>query len=294
MVYEVKNKLTKETVLTDVNKVATRNAYMSSMGFDFLRKQPNGNWVTGYNIVDPNNLTDLEKLLLEEKKELERVLMKSLDETNHDNEFLLEFRIPKYNSDGTLPVFDESNPMDLFTIRAALANGSIAPNKESAGQGDYGKTLFYFDSKEKETTKKKTMNQLRNKAGSILEKYQDVREWLLCTGFKLGLSVKPTFENDTLYNIINEKKESLAKEEDLKEYIAKLNTPISAIEKNFVVKQAVSEKMIKYSKEDSEYTYTGVRLGRTLDECIEFFQQETGEELFIGLKLKVYKLYNVS
>ena len=294
MIYQVKNKLTRETIATDVNKVAERNAYMSSTGFDFLRKYPNGNWVTGYNVDDALNPTETEKLLLQEKEELEKVLMKSLDETNNDNEFLLTFKIQKYNSDGTLPVLNDEDPMDLFTIRAALANGSIAPNRESAGQGLYSKTLFYFDSIERETSKKKTMNQLRNKAGAILEKYSEMREWLICMAFRLGINIKPTHENDTIYNAITEKKESLGKEDDLKEFITKLNTPVSSIEKNFVVKQGVSEKFIKYDKDSGEYTYNGVNTGRTLEDSIKFFSDDLGEELFLNLKLKVYKLYNVS
>ena len=220
--------------------------------------------------------------------------MKSLDETNNDNEFLLTFKIQKYNSDGTLPVLNDEDPMDLFTIRAALANGSIAPNRESAGQGLYSKTLFYFDSIERETSKKKTMNQLRNKAGAILEKYSEMREWLICMAFRLGINIKPTHENDTIYNAITEKKESLGKEDDLKEFITKLNTPVSSIEKNFVVKQGVSEKFIKYDKDSGEYTYNGVNTGRTLEDSIKFFSDDLGEELFLNLKLKVYKLYNVS
>lgn len=294
MLYYVKNKLTRDTLATDVNKVASRNAYMSSMGFDFLRKYPNGKWVTGYVVSDTDNLSEEEVLLLQEKKELEAVLMKSLDENDPDNEFLLTFRIPKYDSDGSLPVLDSDNPMDLFTIRAALANGSIAPNREAAGQGLFAKTLFYFESKEKETGKKRVMNQLRNKAGAIIEKYADVREWLLCIAFKIGITIKPTFENDTLYNAITEKKESIGTEADLKEFIGKLNSPISDIEKTFIVKQGISEKFVKYDKDSMEYNFTGVRVGKSIDEAITFFKSEQGEELFNSLKLKVYKLYNVS
>jgi hypothetical protein len=294
MIYYVKNKLTRETQSTDINKIATRNAYMSSIGFDFLRKYPNGKWVTGYVPLDENNPTEEEKLLLEEKRELEKILMKSLDENDSDNEFLLTFQIPKYNPDGSLPVFDSDNPLDLFTIRAALANGSIAPNKEEVGKGVFAKTLFYFESKEKETGKKKLMNQLRNKAGAILEKYADMREWLLCMAFKLGISIKPTHENDTLYNAITEKKESLGTEDTLQDFIKKLSTPINELEKVFIVKQGISEKVVKYDKDGLEYTFTGVRVGKTVEDSITFFTSEQGDELYNNLKQKVYKIYNVS
>ena len=292
MLYHVKNKLTRETLTTDVNKVATRNAYMSSTGFDFLRKYPNGKWVTGY-VVESAKPTEQEKLLLEEKKELEKVLMKSLNESDPDNEFLLTFRIPKYNSDGTLPVFDSDNPLELFTIRAALANGSIAPNRESVGQGAYSKTLFYFESKEKEVSKKRVLNQLRNKAGAIIEKYANVREWLICMSYKLSIGTKPHFENDTYYNLISERLESLKSEESLNEFIVALNSPISTIENSFVVKQAINEKILKYNVADAEYMFEGVKVGGSIEKSQAFFSAEQGEELFLKLKAKVYKLYNV-
>ena len=86
----------------------------------------------------------------------------------------------------------------------------------------------------------------------------------------------------------------MGKEEDLKDFILKLNTPISSVEKNFVVKQGISEKMVKYDKESGEYMFNGINTGRTVEDCIKFFNDDLGEELFLNLKLKVYKLYNVS
>ena len=294
MIYEVKNKLSKETIVSDIHKVATRNAYMSSTGFDFLRKYQNNEWITGYNVVDKNNPTETEKLLLEEKAELEKYLMKSLDETNPDNEFLLGFTIQKYNSDGTLPVYDDSVPKDLFTIRAALAGGSIAPNLESVGKGLYSKTMFYFESKEIETSKKKVMNQLKNKAGYLLEKNSSVREWLLCMEFKLGINVKPTYENDTLYNAISDKKDSLTTEKSYNEFIKTLSTPIKDIDNLFVCKQGIAEKVIKYDKTSGEYLFESLSVGKTIDDVILFFEKDVNSELFNSLRKKVYKTFNVN
>jgi hypothetical protein len=294
MIFEVKNKLTKETVGSDLNKLSTRNAYMSSVGFDFLKKYRNGEWITGYNIEDPQNLTEREKILLEEKKELEKLLMKSLDEKNPDNEYLLEFRVFKYFDDGTMPTYDDNDPLGLLTIRAALAGGIIAPNKESVGQGLYSRTLFYFESKEVETSKKKIMNQLRNKASAILEKNSSVREWLLCMGFKLGVNVKPNFEDDTIYNMLCEKKEEAKTEKQLNELITTLSTSIKDIDNLFVVKQGINSKFLKFDNSGSEYLFEGIKVGKTLDESLLFFSKDVNSELFNSLRKKVYKEFHVN
>lgn len=290
----IKQKLSEHTISSDVDKVIKRNAFPMSEQSSYLKKNANGEFLTGYNL--PFGLSDEEVLkdpksvyydLITEKKKIEKALNVSLD-PNKDNEFLLFLKLELTNKNNQDPRLDLDKPMDKLKYRAAIASGIVAPSRELLSDIRFMASDFYFSSPEKESSSKKVKEKLKNQIAGALSNHENSRAWLMSVSNKLGLLTRPELTEDLLYTQISEAKNKTDKEEELKKIVSIVTSQIDILLIDLVIDKSFYYQLIKKT-ETGQYSYKSILLGKTKDEVKDFLTDFANQDIFAELRMDVFE-----
>lgn len=295
MIIEVKETIHPFLLEGDPNRKLTRNRHPDSISYKYLKKDRSGQWITGYTpgFYDEED----EDALKEELEFFKKSRNKKFDLLDPNDPFLSLFKVHLSLPDNKLPVYDDQDPEDLFTIRTAIALGYIAPKKDMIGVGKYIDTTYYFEAREIEVKKNKEIGKLRIAVGSILSKYEESRAWLIVQAFLLKMNVLPTTENDTLFSYIVkhiEEAKTTKELEALKKQFSRSNAETEIV---FIVKKSTELKQLKYNDMTLEYILESesgaTSLGKTIPDVEAFLANPVNRNVYVELRKLIYAKYKI-
>lgn len=231
---------------------------------------PDGRYVTG---LDPEGLdiltirdedernrkaAEAEALL----KDLSAKLRKDLSSTSS---FWENFQI-KINTNQDL-ILSKINPLDIIKYHVLIANGYVAPSKESAGETRYLGASYYCHIDEVEATKTVSNRKLIDRAKAELTKIADNKEMLYLIGTYLeGQKYKKTMSPNTLYILMSDFIEDKKNPENIQNFLNATKLSVEDLQYKVTVETAIKKKIVKYK--DGQYYRGGVNLGRNAAEVL--------------------------
>lgn len=297
MIVEVREILSEYTKKQDVEKKFIRNRHPSAMSYRYLKKAKSGQWITGYTpgFYPEEN----EEGLQDEKQQLKELGGIEFNVNDPNDAFLSLLKIELALPENRMPIYDMSEPLDIFKVRTAIAAGYIAPKKEEVGVGKFANTTYYFQAKELEDKKVKEISKIRLTAGAILSKNENERAWLIIQCFLSGWVVKPNYENDTLFSYLAKKLEDCKTARDAQELLEQFKRKNQEIESIFVAKKAQDLDVIKYDSITKEYIYTEVKgggvtsLGTSTKEVETYLNNPNKGPVYAQVRKEVYSKFNI-
>lgn len=297
MIFEVNEVLDKFTKSEDVNGIAKRNRHPDSISYCYLKIDRNNRYITGYTPGYYNEAD--EAALMEERELLDKIANIRFDFNDIDDPFLSLLKIERALPENKKPILNTDEPLDLFKFRAAVANGYIAPRKEDVGIGRFSNTTYYFQSQEIVNKTKKDTSRLRLKAGSILDKNESTRAWLVIQCFLHGMNVKPSYKDDTLFAYLAKIVEDAKTVTDLEEVIRQFSRPNQEIESIFVAKKSVDIEIVKFDSISREYVFTSDKiegvtsLGETVKDVEQYLRNTKKGQVFSEIRKAVYSKFEI-
>lgn len=252
-----------------------------------LRRGPDMRWLTG---IDPDSgafrTIEDEKLRKQKiseaeanKKRLERITGKDLSGTS---DFWLNFSIKLVHQSGDT-VLDLSEPDQEMQYYAGLASGLFAPSEDDLHQDKYRDCRFYVYNGEEVVSRQKQNKLKRREIISILYNYKSNKERLYYIAKVTDIVASRSMDAEDIFNIISDYAETLpsSKLESFKEVITR---DPKELQVNVKTKEAIERDVIRYNSSTRSYLFLGKQVGKTVDNCIDFFSRSENEHLFTQLE----------
>lgn len=185
-------------------------------------------------------------------------------------------------------IFNVSNPIHAIQVKFLIANGFVAPNKDSIKENPkYRNTVFYFTSDQDEETKAVQFTMIKEEVSSILFQMRNQKEKMLLVGSKLGLPVRESYNEKTLYQMLVNYKDEAKTSQLLETVLTICKSSPTELQADYYVFQSLN-KIIKYDAANQVYTYEGKVLGSSREEIVTELKKPENVEILDSI-IKSYK-----
>lgn len=267
------------SVLTGLHKY--NKSKMPSTG-DFLQVAfEGGRAITGIdeesfrvNSLPEDEREKVKAEILSLRKNLEKLTGKDLSATSS---FWDTFNV-KISSDSDL-VLNRANPMHVISYHALIANGYVAPDRESASLPDYRTAKYYCFVENIVKDEEVSTQMVRDKArAELLKLSENIDKMVLIGQYLEGDKYKPGMKPATLYKMLSNYIDTDA--DNLKRFVKAVTAKIEDINFKIIVDRAVKKKAISYK--NGFYNIGGVTVGKTILDVFENLKKpEFSQELLI-------------
>jgi len=261
---EIRQVIEDHTKRLDPHGTFTRNAYPQAFGAGYVKKNSMGQYLHGLNSDEVKSYSESLGMNLA-----------SNEDGNKNPEAKVSYwttkQIPFYNPNQDYVTLDLDNLEELLTYKAGIASGYYAPSREEIGSGLYLHTNYYVYDTTKETTKKQSLRQKKNKIGEKLAKNEKNDEWLKYVAFALEIPAYNTSTPSYFYDKIDSLKDEATNLERLEEILTILNKTPLDLQINYTVKKAKLYKILNWSGVENEYMFNDQKFGATDEDCIKNF-----------------------
>lgn len=165
-------------------------------------------------------------------------------------------------------VFNPQDPKEFVQIQFLIANGYVAPKKESIKEDPrFKETVFYFSNDEEEESRVVRIMELKEELSSELYKMRHQKEKMLLIANKVGISVRDAFTEATLYKLLVSYKDELKAFDRMEAFKTILNEKPQDLQADYYVVQSIG-KLIKYDADNGHYIFNNKVLGKNREEII--------------------------
>lgn len=180
-------------------------------------------------------------------------------------------------------IFDPSNAKHAVQIKFLLANGFVAPKKESIKEDPkYKNTVFYFSNDEEEETRTMRVMELKEEIGSEIYRMRHQKEKMLLIANKVGIAVREAFTEATLYKLLVSYKDELKALDRMEAFKKILSTKAEDLQADYYVVQSIG-KLIKYDADNGYYTFNNNVLGKNREEIVQELKKPANVETLATL-----------
>jgi hypothetical protein len=165
--------------------------------------------------------------------------------------------------------FNTTNPMDQIAIKALIANGIVAPDKDAISNPAYLEAQYYAYTEETEDREEITKRKKRDGAISELLKIQESKDRLLLYGQYLeGLKYTNKLGPDTLYKMLR----TYIEEKDIRnaeKFLVAIKLSPEELQQKVYVDRALKQRLISKTSLGGKrvaYQFGNTTLGSTLEE----------------------------
>lgn len=300
----IEQRLTDFVRQMDVDKTVNRNVHpMASQSVTLKKDRNTEKYITGYEVPFGTTkeaiLKDKNHKLYElmvERDRIEQALGIQL-EGGDENGFLAFFRYYLSKKLDANTVAKQSlvleNPKDLFTYRALIANGLVAPSKEDLNSKEFFGRDYYFSEPFKEVSNKKANALLRGKLYNKLLKFSENKAWLYCVNHKLKLPSAPGLSEDNLYTQLDEFIGKQIEKKNLEKIQAVFDTIPTELLYDFVIEQGLQYKII-ITGQNGVFVFRGTPIADTAAEVTKILKSETANKLFTDIREEVEKRFGIT
>lgn len=199
--------------------------------------------------------------------ELARELSKNGKDYTKGSSFWEEFMV---TIDTNKPrVFNTDIPADNIAYKLLVANGYVAPDRDSANTYAYRDALYYAYTEESEDKEEIKNSKVKDKARSILLDISENKEKMTLYGQYLeGIKYSEKFKEDTLYKMLR----AFIEEKDIvnaQNFIAVTQKPVETIQQKIIVDKALKQRLIQrvsIGNKKQVYQYGQITVGTTIED----------------------------
>jgi hypothetical protein len=180
-------------------------------------------------------------------------------------------------------VFNPAKAEDFVKIQFLLANGYVAPKKESIKEDPkYKETVFYFSNDAEEETRTMRVMELKEELGSEIYKMRHQKEKMLLVANKVGITVREAFTESTLYKLLVSYKDELKALDRMEAFKQIIDMKAADLQADYYVIQAIG-KLIKYDADNGYYSFNNKVLGKNREEIVQELKKPANIETLATL-----------
>lgn len=181
-------------------------------------------------------------------------------------------------------ILNRSNPLDVVKLKALIANGYVAPNKDAASHPKYLSAKYYAHTDEQFEEEKVSTQKLRDKARRALLEMSDNSDKMVLIGqFLEGFVYKRGMKPDTLYSMLSQFIDKNV--DNVKAFNKAADTPVEELQYKITVDKAIKSKVIKFK--NGQYIRGGVNLGKSLPEVLQTLKSPEYANEFMSIHEEV-------
>lgn len=254
---------------------------------DFLSPAiDNGRAITGIDeesldinrIPDPVARDKKKQEIASLRKSLENTLGKDLSATSS---FWEGFGVA-ISSDSNL-ILNKSNALDVVRYHMLIANGYVAPDKDSTGHPRYRNAKYFCFVEDRANEEEVSTQMARDKARSELVTLSENDDKMVLIGQYLeGDKYKTGMKQKTLYKMLSDYINDQREPDNLKRFVKAVSTPIDELQFKIIIDRAIKKKVIRFK--DGYYQRGQVTLGKNPLQVYDNLKKPEFANEFLSLK----------
>lgn len=161
------------------------------------------------------------------------------------------------------------NPLDKLSVKMLIANGYLAPSKESVSDSRYLNASYYAYSQETKDNEEINDRSKRDEAISKLFEIKNNKERMVLYGQYLeGLTYHNKLGEATLYKMLRSYIENTKSIDNAFKFLEVYEKPVAEIMQKIIIDKAIKQRLISTARigKKSVYQYGQVTIGNSLKE----------------------------